>query len=203
MGENSVKCVENPYIMNLKTLAKLVNSSTMISEKRGSLSDATLNRMMANTKSELMKNKELKEECKHFAAWLRNEYIFPVRVPIYFKNYVKLRCIDGATASAAFFRPDSYFDEPYIRIAVGDYRELCEDWGEIEALFAVLRDIAHELTHYFQWINRLELTAVGEERQATNYSRRIVNDEYQDVWESEHIEKVEDWYRSHNVNDDR
>ena len=63
MGENSVKCVENPYIMNLKTLAKLVNSSTMISEKRGSLSDATLNRMMANTKSELMKNKELKEEC--------------------------------------------------------------------------------------------------------------------------------------------
>ena len=64
MGENSVKCVENPYIMNLKTLAKLVNSSTMISEKRGSLSDATLNRMMANTKSELMKNKELKEECQ-------------------------------------------------------------------------------------------------------------------------------------------
>ena len=64
MGENSVKCVENSYIMNLKTLAKLVNSSTMISEKRGSLSDATLNRMMANTKSELMKNKELKEECQ-------------------------------------------------------------------------------------------------------------------------------------------
>lgn len=64
MGENSVKCVENPYIMNLKTLAKLVNSSTMISEKRGNLSDAMLNRMMANTKSELMKNKELKEECQ-------------------------------------------------------------------------------------------------------------------------------------------
>ena len=64
MGENSVKCIENPYIMNLKTLAKLVNSSTMISEKRGSLSDATLNRMMANTKSELMKNKELREECR-------------------------------------------------------------------------------------------------------------------------------------------
>lgn len=64
MGENSVKCVENPYIMNLKTLAKLVNSSTMISEKRGSLTDATLNRMMANTKSELIRNKELKEECR-------------------------------------------------------------------------------------------------------------------------------------------
>lgn len=64
MGENSVKCVENPYIMNLKTLAKLVNSSTMISEKRGSLDDATLNRMMANTKSELIRNKELREECQ-------------------------------------------------------------------------------------------------------------------------------------------
>ena len=64
MGENSVRCVENPYAMNLKTLAKLVNSSTMISEKRGSLSDAALNRMMANTKSELMRNKELREECQ-------------------------------------------------------------------------------------------------------------------------------------------
>lgn len=64
MGENSIRCIENPYIMNLKTLAKLVKSSTMISEKRGSLDDATLNRIMANVKSDLMKNKELREECQ-------------------------------------------------------------------------------------------------------------------------------------------
>ena len=64
MGDNSVKCVSEPYNMSLKSLAQLVNSSTMISEKRGSLSDATLNRMMANTKSELMKNNELREECE-------------------------------------------------------------------------------------------------------------------------------------------
>ena len=57
MGENNVKCIENHYLMNLKTLAKLVNSSTMISEKRGSLNDSTLNRIMGNTKSELIKNK--------------------------------------------------------------------------------------------------------------------------------------------------
>lgn len=64
MGEDSVKNVENPYVMNLKTLAKLVKSSTMISEKRGSLNDAMINRIMANTKSDLMKNKELREECE-------------------------------------------------------------------------------------------------------------------------------------------
>ena len=64
MGENSVRCVQNPYSFSLKSLAQLVNSSTMISEKRGSLDDATLNRMLANTKSELMRNKELREECQ-------------------------------------------------------------------------------------------------------------------------------------------
>ena len=64
MGEHSVKSVQDPYNFSLKSLAKLVNSSTMVAEKRGSLTDATINRMMANTKSELMKNRELREECQ-------------------------------------------------------------------------------------------------------------------------------------------
>jgi len=49
--------------------------------------------------------------------------------------------------------------------------------GRDNALASILMSIAHELTHYFQWINNLPLTLMGEERQATIYARYII-DEY-------------------------
>ena len=58
-------------------------------------------------------------KCKKFTKWMRSEYFFPIRVPIYFKNKVKLKCLDGDLAYGTCFLPDSYKDEPYIRIAVG------------------------------------------------------------------------------------
>lgn len=64
MGDLSVRSVRNPYQLNLKTLAQIVNSSSMNSNFRGSMNDATLNRIMANTKSELMKKGELREDCQ-------------------------------------------------------------------------------------------------------------------------------------------
>ncbi|EOO25981.1 hypothetical protein ICM_00435 [Bacillus cereus BAG1X2-3] len=42
--------------------------------------------------------------------------------------------------------------------------------------------IAHELTHYFQWINDIKLTRIGYERQATTYSGYII-DEYKETRE--------------------
>ena len=47
---------------------------------------------------------------------------------------------------------------------------------------AILLTIAHELTHYFQWINALKLTPIGQERQATKYARYIL-DEYAETRE--------------------
>lgn len=66
MGETSVNCIPNEqlYQMNLKTIAKLVNSTSMNSNFNGSMNNATLNRILANKKSELMEKGELKEECK-------------------------------------------------------------------------------------------------------------------------------------------
>ena len=66
---------------------------------------------------------------------------------------------------------------PYIRIAVGYYQEQTQKRGVDNTLATILWNIAHELTHYFQWINNLELTPMGEERQATNHANRIL-DEY-------------------------
>ena len=61
-------------------------------------------------------------------------------------------------------------------------RWMCHKWGKDSALTAILSTIAHELTHYFQWINALKLTPIGQERQATNYARYIL-DEYAETRE--------------------
>ncbi|MCL2670548.1 MAG: hypothetical protein FWF10_00740 [Clostridiales bacterium] len=45
-----------------------------------------------------------------------------------------------------------------------------------------LFSLAHELTHYFQWINGIQLTEIGEERQATCYANWIL-DEYAETRE--------------------
>lgn len=41
-------------------------------------------------------------------------------------------------------------------------------------MFEIFGNIAHELTHYYQWINGLQYTEVGEERQAKRYATKIV-----------------------------
>ena len=77
----------------------------------------------------------------------------------------------------SFFEPFSYLDEPYIRIAAGDYNELANHLGKDNALASILLSLAHELTHYYQWINNIQLTPVGREWQAARYANYII-DEY-------------------------
>ena len=120
---------------------------------------------------------EVGRACKEFAQWIRKEYYFPIRVAVYIKNSIYIKAADGDKVFGTFFRPDDYAVEPYARVAAGDYLRMFNDWGKDSALTAILKTIAHELTHYFQWINHLNLTLIGEERQATRYSRFIL-DEY-------------------------
>lgn len=129
---------------------------------------------------------ELRSECKKFAKWMRSEYFFPIRVPVYFKNKEKLKCLDGDLAYGTCFLPDSYKNEPYIRIAVGDFPVIKEKWGAESALFSVFGVLAHELTHYFQWVNGLQLTQSGKERQASAYSK-FITEEYSEIWDNVHL----------------
>ena len=102
---------------------------------------------------------EVRRACKEFAAFLRKEYFFPLRVVAYIKNKKKIRAMDGDLVYGTFWSmEDDYTVEPYIRVAAGDYLDLCDKWGKDSALTAILLTIGHELTHYFQWINALELT---------------------------------------------
>ena len=122
----------------------------------------------------------VKNSCKAFGKWLRTEYYFPIRVPIYVKSARTLRTKDGDYAVGCFFEPSDYVTEPYIRIATGDYTTLVRARGYDNAMTAILLSIAHELTHYFQWINGIHLTQIGYERQATMYSKYIL-DEYSET----------------------
>lgn len=120
---------------------------------------------------------EVKTACKNFAKWLRSEYYFPLRVPVYVKAQERIKARDGELVVGTFLGPYDYSLEPYVRIATGDYPELLEERGRDNALASILISMAHELTHYFQWINNLQLTDIGRERQATQYARYIL-DEY-------------------------
>ena len=54
---------------------------------------------------------------------------------------------------------------------------LANHLGKDNALASILLSLAHELTHYYQWINNIQLTPTGRERQATKYANYII-DEY-------------------------
>ncbi|MBJ8069588.1 hypothetical protein BWGOE4_16160 [Bacillus mycoides] len=120
---------------------------------------------------------EVRRAIKEFCKWLRREYFFPIRVPIYVKTSYKIKTMDGELVYGTFFGPFDRNVEPYIRISAGDYYDTVQKNGKDKALGYYLVTIAHELTHYFQWINDIKLTRIGYERQATAYSGYII-DEY-------------------------
>ena len=121
-------------------------------------------------------NKDVRRACIDFGKWLRHEFNFPIRVIVYFKIIPYIRANDGSLVSATFFEPYSKTDEPYIRIATGDYHQMVKEWGEDNALGAILGSVVHELTHYYQWINDICLTDAGLERQASYYRKKILAD---------------------------
>ena len=73
-----------------------------------------------------------------------------------------------------FFEPLQHTIEPYIRIATGDYEELKEEIGRDQALASILTVIAHELTHYFQWINGIQKTERDSECQARRCAKKLL-----------------------------
>lgn len=119
---------------------------------------------------------QVKRACKEFCAWLRADYTFPLRVNIYLKDSDRIRASDGELVYGIWYKPYDKYKEPYIKVAAGDFKKLLKERGRDNALAVYLFDIAHQLTHYFQWINSLKLTEDAEESQAERYSRMIVYD---------------------------
>ena len=122
-------------------------------------------------------NEDLKLACRHFIQWVKKEYYFPIPLCINLKKQALLKTRDGGTAVGTFFEPTDDSVLPHIRIATGDYPDLLDSLGRDDVIATILTVIAHEMTHYFQWINALPLTERGRERQAAQYARFIL-DEY-------------------------
>ena len=87
-----------------------------------------------------------------FARWLRTQFEFPIRVPVYLLAGEQVRTMDGGRCSASIFAPWSKMHEPYIRIATGDWKQYSAGHSRDDALAGYLGSLAHELVHYRQWI---------------------------------------------------
>ena len=133
---------------------------------------------------------DVKKACKDFAVFLRNNYYFPKRVTVYVKENYRIIAKDGDKVVGTFFH---YYDNhkyPFIKVAAGDFIDLCKNSDKKQALISIMEVIAHELTHYFQWINNIQLSSKGLERQATNHQVEILN-EYVNYRESQLDEEWE------------
>ena len=119
---------------------------------------------------------EVKRACKEMIQWLRAQYYFPMRVPIYVRSLRRIRTSDHDLVCGKFWAPCDMRQEPYICIATGDYPELLQKWEQDDALASILGCILHELTHYFQWINGVESSIRGWEWQATFYKHKILSE---------------------------
>lgn len=112
------------------------------------------------------------EALKRFARWLRKEYTFPIRVPVYLNQHRRFVTIEGEEVTASFFAPYDLNTEPYIRIATGDYNELVAQSGQNDALAAYIISLAHEIIHYQQWIKDGSTSEEGIEEDAVAILQR-------------------------------
>ena len=126
-------------------------------------------------------DEDVRQAIKKFVGWLRKSYLFPVRIRVYVKQGYTVKASDGELVKDLFFWPYDRNEEPYIKTAVGGYKRLLNRIGRDDALSTILFALARQLTHYFQWLNNIELTHIGESRQATSCARLIMNEYKQAV----------------------
>lgn len=121
-------------------------------------------------------NVNVREACLDLAVWLRLNLEFPIRVVVYLKNRYQIKTINTKElVSATFFAPYDKNVEPYIRVATGDYDELVKERGEINAIYAILNSMAHELVHYRQWVENREF----DENEAENEGSKLVDNYFE------------------------
>lgn len=119
---------------------------------------------------------ELKKLYCSFAGWLRNNYVFPVRINVYILNCEKIRLSNGQMAYGSFrWYPKK---NPVIRIPSAVNNDLLEEYAIEEIYEQILSSLVHELTHYFQWVIGLNQSNAVSERQANYYRYRIIEKYY-------------------------
>jgi hypothetical protein len=60
---------------------------------------------------------------------------------------------DGETCVSSFFAPDDRAEEPYIRIATGEYPRVKRSRGRDDALAEYIHALSLQIAHYHHWVN--------------------------------------------------
>jgi len=96
---------------------------------------------------------DIADAFKLFAKWLRVNYDFPIRLPVYLSTKDKVTGRDGEKHISIFFAPYDNGVEPYLSIATGDYLSLVEEDGKQNALFSLLHSLAIGVVKYQKWLS--------------------------------------------------
>ena len=111
--------------------------------------------------------------CLRFIRWVRKKYVFPGTIRIYVKDCEQVRLLSGRMAYGSF----RWFDgdrPPYIRLPARINNSLREQYSDEDLYDSVLSSLVHELTHYFQWAEKLVQSDAVSERQANYYRYRLI-----------------------------
>ena len=117
----------------------------------------------------------LKKSCKRFIKWLKTKYYFPILVEIHFKTTDRVEAENGEKLYGLFFGPYDKEYQSYIRIATGEYKDDCANKGRDNARVYILHTIAHELSHYFQWIQYGWKDKKKDEKEASECADYIID----------------------------
>lgn len=68
-------------------------------------------------------------------------------------------------------------EEPYIKVATGDFTKGKQEYGVFQMLFNTLNTLSHEIQHYYQWLDDElfdeEEAEYGAEELTYDFIRRI------------------------------
>jgi len=106
-----------------------------------------------------------------FARWLRANYSFPIRVPVYLSPMRRLRTSEGEEAVSSFFAPYRRDVEPHIRLATGDYAEMREFRKRDDCLASYIVSLSRQVVLYQHWLKRGRIRRRGVKREATRRLR--------------------------------
>lgn len=96
---------------------------------------------------------DISDAFKLFAKWLRVNFDFPIRLPVYLSKKDKVTGRNGEKHISIFFAPYDNKVEPYLSIATGDYLSLVEEDGKQNAIFSLLHSLAIGVVKYQKWLD--------------------------------------------------
>ena len=125
-------------------------------------------------------NKEVKRACLNLQKWLSKNIYFPVKLCVYIRKSRRVVTANGESVVGRLSVPKNRKNikngEIFAEVAIGDYKELLNKEKKPVALAQLLTTIAHEIVHYFQWINNeiIGYLPYFKEKDAEKYSTKLL-----------------------------